>query len=80
VYCNFQFVYLHMFNFFIYCDIIMSITVSANGTCCFQEDSKDAVKPWDRPWTTNEMRQQSSNWNLAGDAGLLKHLQQFSQV
>jgi len=58
----------------------MSITVSANGTCCFQEDSKDAVKPWDRPWTTNEMRQQSSNWNLAGDAGLLKHLQQFSQV
>lgn len=43
------------------------------------EDSKDAVKPWDRPWTTNEMRQQSSNWNLAGDAGLLKHLQQFSQ-
>jgi len=43
------------------------------------EDSKDAVKPWERPWTTNEMRQQSSNWNLAGDAGLLKHLQQFSQ-
>lgn len=59
---------------------MMSITFSANGTCCFQEDSKDAVKPWDRPWTTNEMRQQSSNWNLAGDAGLLKHLQQFSQV
>lgn len=69
-----------MFNFFIYCDIMMSVTVSANGTCCFQEDSKDPVKPWDRPWTTNEMRQQSSNWNLAGDAGLLKHLQQFSQV
>jgi WASH complex subunit FAM21 len=46
----------------------------------FQEDSKNSVKPWERPWNTDEMRQQSANWNLAGDAGLLKHLQQFSQV
>ncbi|PSN44867.1 WASH complex subunit 2 [Blattella germanica] len=43
------------------------------------EESKDPVKPWERPWSTEEMRQQSGNWNLAGDAGLLKHLQEFSQ-
>ncbi|KDR17983.1 hypothetical protein L798_07164 [Zootermopsis nevadensis] len=43
-------------------------------------DSKDPVKPWERPWTTDEMRQQSASWNLAGDSGLLRHLQQFSQV
>ncbi|XP_021933129.1 WASH complex subunit 2-like isoform X4 [Zootermopsis nevadensis] len=42
-------------------------------------DSKDPVKPWERPWTTDEMRQQSASWNLAGDSGLLRHLQQFSQ-
>ncbi|XP_069691240.1 WASH complex subunit 2 isoform X2 [Periplaneta americana] len=43
------------------------------------EESKESVKPWEKPWTTEEMRQQSANWNLAGDAGLLRHLQQFSQ-
>ncbi|KAJ9595725.1 hypothetical protein L9F63_013088, partial [Diploptera punctata] len=43
------------------------------------EEAKEPVKPWERPWTTEEMRQQSENWNLAGDAGLLKHLQEFSQ-
>lgn len=48
--------------------------------CYFQEDSKDPVKPWERPWNTDEMRQQSASWNLAGDSGLLRHLQQFSQV
>ncbi|KAJ4443186.1 hypothetical protein ANN_04836 [Periplaneta americana] len=44
-----------------------------------KEESKESVKPWEKPWTTEEMRQQSANWNLAGDAGLLRHLQQFSQ-
>ncbi|PNF28853.1 hypothetical protein B7P43_G04435 [Cryptotermes secundus] len=44
-----------------------------------KEDSEDPVKSWERPWNTDEMRQQSAGWNLAGDAGLLRHLQQFSQ-
>ncbi|XP_046742132.1 WASH complex subunit 2-like isoform X2 [Diprion similis] len=37
-----------------------------------------AEKPWDHPWTTDEMREKRGVWNLAGDAGLLQHLQQFS--
>jgi hypothetical protein len=52
----------------------------SNNICYFQEDSEDPVKSWERPWNTDEMRQQSASWNLAGDAGLLRHLQQFSQV
>lgn len=35
-------------------------------------------KSWDHPWTTEEMRKKRREWSLAGDAGLLKHLQQFS--
>ncbi|XP_048266620.1 WASH complex subunit 2 isoform X2 [Bombus terrestris] len=35
-------------------------------------------KSWDHPWTTDEMRKKRREWSLAGDAGLLKHLQQFS--
>lgn len=30
--------------------------------------------------TTDEIRTQAQNWNLAGDAGLLAHLEQFSEV
>lgn len=37
-------------------------------------------KSWERSWTTEEMRQNAHTWNLAGDAGLLKHLQEFSQT
>ena len=33
---------------------------------------------WERPWTTEEMRRQCNEWTLAGDAGLLLHLQDFS--
>ena len=36
------------------------------------------AKSWERPWTTEEMKQQCNAWTLAGDAGLLLHLQQFS--
>ncbi|XP_012136057.1 uncharacterized protein LOC100881233 isoform X2 [Megachile rotundata] len=36
-------------------------------------------KSWDHPWTTEEMRNNRRDWSLAGDAGLLKHLQQFSE-
>ncbi|CAF3331452.1 unnamed protein product [Rotaria socialis] len=33
---------------------------------------------WLHPWTATEMRQQASQWTLAGDAGLLLSLEQFS--
>ncbi|XP_066598640.1 WASH complex subunit 2-like [Prorops nasuta] len=36
-------------------------------------------KSWDHPWSTNEMREKRQDWSLAGDTGLLKHLQQFSE-
>ncbi|XP_063220287.1 WASH complex subunit 2-like isoform X2 [Bacillus rossius redtenbacheri] len=42
-------------------------------------ENKDC-KPWDRPWSTEDISENSGNWNLAGDAGLLRHLQQFSQA
>ena len=37
-------------------------------------------KSWDHPWSTEEMRKKRREWSLAGDAGLLKHLQSFSEV
>lgn len=40
--------------------------------------SNEMDKSWDHPWTTEEMRRKRREWSLAGDAGLLKHLQQFS--
>ncbi|OXU28146.1 hypothetical protein TSAR_006961 [Trichomalopsis sarcophagae] len=36
-------------------------------------------KPWDHAWSTEEMRKNRRDWSLAGDSGLLKHLQQFSE-
>ncbi|CAF0879465.1 unnamed protein product [Adineta ricciae] len=33
---------------------------------------------WLHPWTVNEMRDNASHWSLAGDAGLLLYLEQFS--
>ncbi|KAK0176487.1 hypothetical protein PV328_000618 [Microctonus aethiopoides] len=41
--------------------------------------SDETGKIWDHPWSTDEMRQYRSDWNLAGDVGLLRHLQQFSE-
>ena len=37
-----------------------------------------STNSWERPWSTEEMKRQCSNWTLAGDAGLLLHLQQFA--
>ncbi|ESO83145.1 hypothetical protein LOTGIDRAFT_133932 [Lottia gigantea] len=34
---------------------------------------------WERPWSVDEIRKSAYNWTLAGDAGLLQHLQEFSQ-
>ncbi|XP_018344675.1 PREDICTED: WASH complex subunit FAM21-like isoform X2 [Trachymyrmex septentrionalis] len=43
-------------------------------------DVSDGIdKSWDHPWTTEEMRKKRREWSLAGDVGLLKHLQQFSE-
>ncbi|XP_043271862.1 WASH complex subunit 2 [Venturia canescens] len=42
------------------------------------ENNDVTGKSWDHPWTTNEMRQHQNDWSLAADAGLLKHLQHFS--
>ena len=38
-----------------------------------------AVASWERAWTVQEMRDQCTEWNLAGDSGLLNHLTEFSQ-
>lgn len=46
----------------------------------FQDMSDGIDKSWDHPWTTEEMRKKRREWSLAGDVGLLKHLQQFSEV
>ncbi|XP_048730198.2 WASH complex subunit 2-like isoform X4 [Ostrea edulis] len=39
----------------------------------------DGGKPWERPWTVEEMRKDANNWSLSGDAGLLLYLKDFSQ-
>ncbi|XP_017786382.1 PREDICTED: WASH complex subunit FAM21 [Nicrophorus vespilloides] len=36
-------------------------------------------KDWEHPWTIEEIVENAPNWNLAGDAGLLRHLEQFSE-
>ncbi|XP_015434595.1 PREDICTED: WASH complex subunit FAM21 [Dufourea novaeangliae] len=36
-------------------------------------------KSWNHAWTTEEMRTKRREWSLAADAGLLKHLEQFSE-
>ncbi|XP_078050380.1 PWP1 homolog no child left behind isoform X2 [Augochlora pura] len=41
--------------------------------------SNEMDKSWNHPWTTEEMRKKRREWSLAGDVGLLKHLQQFSE-
>lgn len=41
--------------------------------------SSDIAKPWQRPWSTEEIIKNAPNWSLAGDAGLLKHLESFSE-
>ncbi|XP_034247704.1 WASH complex subunit 2 isoform X2 [Thrips palmi] len=50
-----------------------------NGSAGDPAGSTEA-KPWERSWSTDEMRQNAHAWNLAGDTGLLKHLQEFSQT
>lgn len=37
-------------------------------------------KPWEYPWTTEEIIENASNWSLASDVALLKTLESFSDV
>ncbi|XP_028278973.1 WASH complex subunit 2 isoform X3 [Parambassis ranga] len=50
----------------------------ANGPSRSEHSEKDA-QIWERPWTLEEMRQNSANWSLAADSGLFLFLQDFSQ-
>ena len=36
------------------------------------------IKSWERPWTVEEMRKNSSNWSLAGDAGVCRKMVKFN--
>ncbi|XP_052763862.1 WASH complex subunit 2-like isoform X2 [Mya arenaria] len=38
-----------------------------------------ADRSWERAWSLKEMRENAASWSLAGDAGLLQYLQDFSQ-
>lgn len=38
------------------------------------------AKPWDRPWSMDEIIEQSDKWNLAGDAALLATVSNFANV
>ncbi|XP_071336712.1 WASH complex subunit 2 isoform X3 [Trachinotus anak] len=49
-----------------------------NGPSRSEDLEKDA-QIWERPWTLEEMRQNSANWSLAADSGLFLFLQDFSQ-
>eukprot|EP00794_Sanderia_malayensis_P011036 gene11036-12201_t len=42
-------------------------------------DSNSGDKPWKRASTLEEVRQSSTRWSLAADAGLLLYLKKFSQ-
>ncbi|XP_049941867.1 WASH complex subunit 2 [Schistocerca serialis cubense] len=42
-------------------------------------DQNEHPKPWEKPWTPDDLRRNSTCWSLAGDAGLLRYLQEFSQ-
>ncbi|KAM9847428.1 WASH complex subunit 2A [Aulostomus maculatus] len=49
-----------------------------NGPSKGEHIRKDA-QIWERPWTLEEMRQNSDSWSLAADSGLFLFLQDFSQ-
>uniref|UniRef100_K1QZI4 Protein FAM21 n=1 Tax=Magallana gigas TaxID=29159 RepID=K1QZI4_MAGGI len=41
--------------------------------------STEGSRPWEKPWSVEEMRKEANNWSLSGDAGLLLYLKDFSQ-
>ncbi|BFZ11316.1 hypothetical protein BsWGS_14354 [Bradybaena similaris] len=50
--------------------------VTSTGT---GETSQNGPRRWERPWTVQEIHAEAGHWSLAGDSGLLQHLQEFSQ-
>ncbi|KAH0550568.1 WASH complex subunit 2 isoform X1 [Cotesia glomerata] len=42
--------------------------------------SEEGEKSWDHPWSTDEIRLKQHEWSLAGDVGLLRHLEKFSET
>ncbi|CAF1272563.1 unnamed protein product [Rotaria sordida] len=52
------------------------ITTTTTTTTVAASSVQDRI--WLHPWTVTEMREHASQWSLAGDAGLLLYLEQFS--
>ncbi|CAF1386821.1 unnamed protein product [Rotaria sordida] len=52
------------------------ITTTTTTTTVATPSVQDRI--WLHPWTVTEMREHASQWSLAGDAGLLLYLEQFS--
>ncbi|GFO01853.1 WASH complex subunit 2 [Plakobranchus ocellatus] len=48
-------------------------------TASTENSGQNGPLVWQRAWSIAEMRSGAGNWSLAGDAGLLLHLQEFSQ-
>ncbi|KAG8039864.1 hypothetical protein G9C98_000593 [Cotesia typhae] len=42
--------------------------------------NEEGEKSWDHPWSTDEIRLKQHEWSLAGDVGLLRHLEKFSET
>lgn len=42
--------------------------------------TQENFKPWQKPWSTEEIIDKAQNWSLAGDAAVLKTLEAFSDV
>ncbi|XP_060068173.1 WASH complex subunit 2C-like [Ylistrum balloti] len=52
---------------------------SDQGAAATSNEPVGGQRSWERAWDVNEMRKEAGNWSLAADAGLLLHLQEFSQ-
>ncbi|KAK3588328.1 hypothetical protein CHS0354_016699 [Potamilus streckersoni] len=59
-------------------DVVNVDTVNSTMTNGPVGGASTGDRSWERPWTLEEIRKGASNWSLAGDAGLLLYLQEFS--
>ncbi|CAF3417233.1 unnamed protein product [Rotaria sp. Silwood1] len=57
-------------------ETVLTTQPTTTNTSVAASTGQDRI--WLHPWTVTEMRQQASQWSLAGDAGLLLYLEQFS--
>ncbi|OWF44676.1 WASH complex subunit 2A-like isoform X2 [Mizuhopecten yessoensis] len=53
--------------------------ISEQGAAVTGNETVGGLRSWERAWAVDEMRKEAGNWSLAADAGLLLHLQEFSQ-